>query len=82
MSQPRVRLYSCYTQGFYSGASTVFLYWDVLIFIGAVLCVLSLCVYETSVFAMGGIGECATDGDRDVVVVGSVEDGEKREDWL
>lgn len=50
--------------------------------LGAVLCVLSLCVYETSVFAMGGIGECATGTDRDVVVVGSVEDGEKREDWL
>lgn len=39
-----------------------------------------VCVYETSVFAMGGIDECATGTDRDVVVVGSVEDGEKRED--
>jgi hypothetical protein len=50
--------------------------------LGAVLCILSLCVYETSVFAMGGIDECATGGDGDVVVVGSIEDGEKREDWL
>lgn len=76
-----MRLYSCYTQGFYSGVSTIFLYWDVLIFIGdCSMYSCFVCVYETSVFAMGGIDECATGTDRDVVVVGSVEDGEKRED--